>query len=117
MRTIHRQILKAIHDLKPLHYNNTEVRRDNPYDPENNKVMRVYLFGHHIVSVSPTEVRFTLAGWPTATTRARINAILTEFARKGIYRVWQDKHTQYFGRIGTDDQREIASDEWITVKR
>ena len=37
----------------------------------------------------------TLAGWPTVTTRERINGLLTELGRpEGI---WQRNHEQYYG--------------------
>jgi len=39
----------------------------------------------------------TLAGWPTVTTRERINGLLTELGRpEGI---WQRKHEQYYGTL------------------
>ena len=37
----------------------------------------------------------TLAGWPTVTTRERINGLLTELGRpEGV---WQRNHEQYYG--------------------
>ena len=53
----------------------------------------------------------TLAGWPTATTRDRLNGLLTELGkREGV---WQNKHEQYYGTI--KDNKIISSSEWITA--
>ena len=56
-------------------------------------------------------LQITLAGWPTATTRERLNGLLTEMGkREGI---WQRNHEQYYGTH--EDNRVISSSEWITV--
>mgnify|MGYP003652679481 FL=1 len=56
-------------------------------------------------------LQITLAGWPTTTTRERLNGLLTELGkREGI---WQHKHEQYYGTH--EDNIEINSNEWITV--
>ena len=56
-------------------------------------------------------LRITLAGWPTVTTRERLNGLLTELGkREGV---WQHKHEQYYGTH--EDSRVIDSSEWITV--
>ena len=40
-------------------------------------------------------LHITLAGWPTVTTRERINGLLTELGRpEGV---WQRNHEQYYG--------------------
>ena len=56
-------------------------------------------------------LQITLAGWPTVTTRERLNGLLTEMGkREGI---WQRNHEQYYGTH--EDNRVISSSEWITV--
>jgi len=56
-------------------------------------------------------LQITLAGWPTVTTRERLNGLLTELGkREGV---WQHKHEQYYGTH--EDNRVISSSEWITV--
>ena len=56
-------------------------------------------------------LQISLAGWPTATTRERLNGLLTEMGkREGI---WQRNHEQYYGTH--EDNRVISSSEWITV--
>jgi len=57
-----------------------------------------------------SELHITLAGWPTATTRERLNGLLTEMGKRE--RVWQHKHEQYYG---THEDNRIISSEWITV--
>ena len=77
------------------------------------------LHGNEIATYSwgnnPTEVDcrscllITLAGWPTATTRDRLNGLLTELGkREGV---WQHKHEQYYGTHKAN--RIISSSEWI----
>ena len=56
-------------------------------------------------------LRITLAGWPTTTTRERLNGLLTELGkREGV---WQHKHEQHYGTH--EDNRIISSSEWIPV--
>ena len=73
---------------------------------------RMYLHGNLIAeNTSANGLRITLAGWPTVTTRERLNGLLTELGkREGI---WQHKHEQYYGTH--DNSRVIDSREWITV--
>ena len=89
-------------------------------------VIRLLLHGHMIAiqdlfsntrdpskSLKRTKgnLRITLAGWTTVTTRERLNTLLTEMGkREGV---WQHKHEQYYGTH--DDSRVISSTEWITV--
>ena len=73
---------------------------------------RMWLHGNLIAeNTSDKGLRITLAGWPTTTTRERLNGLLTELGkREGI---WQRNHEQYYGTH--DDNIEIDSSEWITV--
>ena len=55
----------------------------------------------------------TLAGWGTATTRARLNAILDALGMRGGF--WQHKGEQYYG---TDkSNRIISTREWVQLTR
>ena len=56
-------------------------------------------------------LRITLAGWPTVTTRERLNGLLTELGKRD--RVWQHNHEQYYGT--RENNIDIDSNEWITV--
>ena len=73
---------------------------------------RMYLHGNLIAEyTNKCGLRITLAGWPTATTRERLNGLLTETGKEeGI---WQRNHEQYYGTH--EDSRIIDSNEWITV--
>jgi len=56
-------------------------------------------------------LHITLAGWPTVTTRERLNTLLTESnIKQGI---WQHKFDQYYGTH--DNCKMIESGDWIEV--
>ena len=70
----------------------------------------VWLHGNKIAQRSEGDfVDFSLAGWPTVTTRDRVNGLL-ELSGSG-YRVFQKNGTQFLTN-GTD-VREIGDSEWI----
>lgn len=84
----------------------------------------VQLHGNIIahVDASRGSVRFTLAGWPTPTTRSRINALLREFKNnpqlyhgvgqeggRQFYRTWPAAHAV----ITKSTRREISATEWV----
>lgn len=68
----------------------------------------VRLHDNLIAKVHADKIEITLAGWPTATTRSRLNALLREFCNTGIH---QSKHRQYLG------DQEIGARDWYTVAR
>jgi len=68
-------------------------------------------YNEHAYAWPDENLRITLAGWPTVTTRERLNGLLTELGkREGV---WQHKHKQYYGTH--EDNIEIDAYEWITV--
>jgi len=70
----------------------------------------VWLHGNKIAQRSEGDfVDFSLAGWPTVTTRDRINGLLE--LSGSDYRVFQKNGTQFLAN-GTD-VREIGDSEWI----
>ncbi len=79
--------------------------------------MEVQLHGNIIahVDLSRGSVRFTLAGWPTPTTRSRINAILSEFVH--VYAViYQREGRQYAWTPEFSDKgagKPIGAREWV----
>lgn len=115
MQTIEEKMIKAI--------------RDNVTDKKiGNTRVHAIIGGHEVqlhgniiahVDASRRSVRFTLAGWPTPTTRSRINALLREFANKPdrYCSVSQHKGAQYFSQWapGETDRHsvQIDSDEWV----
>ena len=70
----------------------------------------VWLHGNKIAQRSEGDfVDFSLAGWPTVTTRDRVNGLLE--LSGSDYRVFQKNGTQFLTN-GTD-VREIGDSEWI----
>lgn len=68
----------------------------------------VYLFGNRIAYRDEHGmVWLSLAGWPTVTTRDRLNAILGAFGAD--WRFYQAKFVQYAGTV------EVGCDEWIPI--
>lgn len=69
----------------------------------------ITLHGHRIVMVTPRTVAFTLTGWPTVTTRERINQFLPDG-----FGVYQAGYRQWFKTpTGTF---EIEDDLWYDCK-
>ena len=71
----------------------------------------VWLHGNLIAERGKSKTWFTLAGWPTVTTRDRINGLLQ--LSGSDYRVFQKNGTQFLTN-GTD-VREIGDSEWVSV--
>ena len=69
----------------------------------------VWLHGNLIAERGKSKLWFTLADWPTVTTRDRINGLLE--LSGSDYRVFQKNGTQFLTN-GTD-VREIGDSEWI----
>lgn len=68
----------------------------------------VRLHGNEIARITDEgKLEVSLAGWPTVTTRERVNGILAEFGCEG--RIFQHKGEQMFGG------RAISSTEWIVI--
>ncbi len=83
MRKIEAQMINAIRNLKEWRSGNTEVRHITNNSFPNNPVVGVdvILHGSRIASVhapagSPASVFITDAGYQTATTKSRLNAVL-----------------------------------------
>ena len=85
----------------------------NTHVDHHDDVTRMYLHGNLIAELrngeSPErrEIKMTLAGWPTPTTRERLNG-LCEVLRISA-RFYQRDHVQYFG------DNEVHPHEWFTV--
>ena len=72
----------------------------------------VWLHGHEIVHRGDHNTWFTLADWPTVTTRDRINGMLE--LSGSDYRVCQRNLRQYLIKDG-ETVRELGEDEWVSV--
>lgn len=73
MRVIERQMNQAINDCVDWKNANTEV----VYSPERD-ASYVMLYGNHIATIGETWVELYNCGYKTATTKSRLNAILSE---------------------------------------
>lgn len=109
MRVIEQQMCDAIRARKSWSSGNTRVyiNADHP------ELWSVTLHGNTIAAGSFNRtggyLQVTLAGWPTVTTRSRVNAILRAFAQGGAS-VYQSKGAQFFHQWGKDV--EIGASEW-----
>ena len=112
MRKISRLAARAFIEGRSFTKDNTSVRIEHRAREDNHPNRRLYLHGNLIAEYANAKgLRITLAGWPTPTTRERLNTLLTETGkREGV---WQHNHDQYYGTH--DDNRVISSTEWITV--
>jgi len=79
--------------------------------------VNVWLHGNKIAwRTQDNNLEVTLAGWPTVTTRERLNAILEIFDIQ--YRISQRDHDQIIRRVvsydnGFKDQYEPIGENWI----
>jgi hypothetical protein len=71
----------------------------------------VWLHGNLIAERGKSKTGFTLAGWPTVTTRDRINGLL-ELSGSDC-RVFQKNGTQFL--TNGETVRELGEDEWVSV--
>jgi hypothetical protein len=79
----------------------------------NGSTSRMYLFGKLIAERDGDMLRVTLAGYPTDTTRDRLNGLfeLLNLNR----RVYQHKRAQYFSNTAAQTTREITAHEWLKL--
>lgn len=102
MRVIEKQLVEAIRAKKHFRSGNTSF--------DGNSDVRLY--GNLIAVVQydakgeVSQVKWTLAGWPTVTTRSRINALARAFGCKGVY---QEKHIQFLS--GT--KIVVGKHDWV----
>ena len=72
----------------------------------------VWLHGNLIAERGKSKLWFTLADWPTVTTRDRINGMLE--LSGSDYRVCQRNLRQYLIKDG-ETVRELGDSEWVSV--
>jgi hypothetical protein len=93
MRAIERQMLQAIHAKKDWRLDNTEVKVTYfTHAVKPIERINVYLHGNPIAQIDSKTVEVCDCGWNTPTTKSRLNVILHEFCKAGIY---QKKHRWY----------------------
>ena len=94
MRKITQDAARAFKQGKNFSRDNTrvEVKKDLYCDVSGN-VTQLYLHGHCIAEQTVNSLHISLCGWPTMTTRERLNGLLdTLNIQKHLY---QEKHEQY----------------------
>lgn len=101
-RKIEQRVIAAIREGMSLNRGNTTVE-------VNADATRVYLFGNLIAEIGHpvTGTRWTLAGWNTATTRSRINALARAFNWTGVY--------TKAGQAWSDRGDQITDNEWVNA--
>lgn len=74
----------------------------------------MFLHGNEVACYRPgVGLMISLAGWPTVTTRARLNGVLA--AMGSDYRVTQSANRQYVRNVLTGDLSPITVDEWHRI--
>ena len=93
MRKITQDAARAFKQGKNFSRDNTrvEVKKDLRFADDH--VTHLYLPGHCIAEQTVNSLHISLCGWPTMTTRERLNGLLdTLNIQKHLY---QEKHEQY----------------------
>jgi hypothetical protein len=110
MRNIDKNSAVALYESKGFRGGNTVVTKEG-----------VWLHGNQIVRIMPegnlkdsTLVQFTLCGWDTPTTRARINGVLEIF--EGKMSLKKIKGQTYLVDYMDKTQMPIDSDQWYYTK-
>jgi|TARA_R110002167_G_scaffold180890_3_gene381085 hypothetical protein len=110
MRNIDKNSAVALYESKGFRGGNTVVTKEG-----------VWLHGNQIVRIMPegnlkdsTLVQFTLCGWDTPTTRARINAVLEIF--EGKMSLKKIKGQTYLVDYMDKTQMPIDEDQWYYTK-
>jgi hypothetical protein len=105
MRKITREACDAFVNGRDFSSGNTSVI--------DNGATRMYLHGNMIAERSDGTTKVTLAGWPTPTTRERVNGVLA--ALDDPRRIYQRGFAQYIGANIDDSEREITAFEWLVL--
>ena len=69
--------------------------------------VRMYLHGNEIAYMHDGELLVTLAGWPTPTTRERLNGLLQTLGFNETF--FQQNHSQFFG------SSLIHANQWLKL--
>jgi hypothetical protein len=112
MRKITYDAARAFIEGRNFSSGNTSVRVEQRAPEDSHPNRQLYLHGNLIAEYTNVKgLLVTLATWPTATTRDRLNGLLTELGkREGV---WQHKHEQHYGTH--EANRIISSSEWMPV--
>ena len=112
MRKITEAAVRAFIGEHPINIGNTAVTVDTVADGL--PIVRMYLHGNLIAERCNGVTRGTLAGWPTPTTRDRLNGLA--LALTGHYVICQSAHRQIVTEPG-EPSREVTDHAWFTIDR
>ena len=104
MRKITREAVRAFARFETYHNGNTAVSRRETSSGKRHAIM--YLHGNEIASYDGRTINLTMAGWPTKTTKERLNGICCQF---GLPRFSQKNFTQYYGEHEIDSKQLIVA--------
>jgi hypothetical protein len=110
MRKIAQDAARAFCNNRKFSRDNTQVRTGVTIGDQ--PMTELLLHGHIIARRRNGQLFVTLAGWPTPTTKSRLNALLAECNRN--IRFFQQDHEQYLGN-GDSWTRQIDSRGWYKV--
>lgn len=111
MRKITQNAASAFIASQPFAAGNTTVS----VEAENDAVTTKLLLHGNIIAKKRSDretVQMTLAGWPTVTTRERLNGLLRSYGMSDAF--CQRNYGQLFGFVG-GQERSIDANEWINV--
>lgn len=103
MRKITREAVRAFARFETYRNGNTAVSRRETSNGKQLAIM--YLHGNEIASYDGRTVNLTMAGWPTKTTKERLNGICYYFGLPGFS---QKNFTQFYGEQEIDSKQLIA---------
>lgn len=113
MRKIEQEMLKTIKALQEHHKKHYAARLEKSIGnthvtctrrEDHTIVTSVYLHGNLIAQNGVTGWGFKMCGWPTPTTKSRINAIANAFGHAGVY---TKKGKHYSG------DKEVNAHDWF----
>ena len=107
MRKIEQNIVGAFVHCQPAVQSNTMTDG-----------LELKLHGNTIAQWRGRELWVTLAGWPSPTTKSRLNALarlMGDLTGALPFTVWQSKGRQFIATTFNSVERELDSDEWVRV--
>tara|TARA_B100001123_G_C15065093_1_gene929217 strand:+ start:344 stop:745 length:402 start_codon:yes stop_codon:yes gene_type:complete len=111
MRKIAQDAARAFRNDRKFTRDNTQVRTTKTIA---GPMTELILHGHVIARRRNGQLFVTLAGWPTPTTKSRLNALFAEYDRS--IRFFQEDHEQYLGSfVGHQWTQPIDSRSWYKV--
>ena len=115
MRKIAQDAARAFCNHRKFSRANTQVRTSTTIGDQ--PMTELLLHGNVIARRRNGQLFVTLAGWPTITTKSRLNALIEECHQSPrIIRFFQQNNEQYLGNvIGDRWTRQIDSRGWYKV--